>query len=63
MRQEITFVIYNFRPGYKKVVPGEGMPLSKDYTQKGDLIIEFNIKFPSTLTPERKELLRRALPM
>lgn len=49
------------RPGYKKIVPGEGMPLSTDPSQKGDLIIEFNIEFPTSLTPERKELARTAL--
>jgi len=49
------------KPGYKKVVPTEGMPLSTDPTQKGDLIIEFNIEFPQSLTPERKELVRSSL--
>jgi len=49
------------KPGYKKIVPTEGMPLSTDPTQKGDLIIEFNIEFPQSLTPERKELVRSSL--
>ncbi|XP_076445549.1 dnaJ homolog subfamily B member 13-like [Babylonia areolata] len=49
------------RPGYKKVVPGEGMPQSSDPSQKGDLIIEFNIEFPNSLTPDRKDLVRTAL--
>lgn len=48
-------------PGYKKIVPTEGMPLSTDPLQKGDLIIEFNINFPHSLTPERKDLVRTAL--
>jgi len=49
------------KPGYKKIVPTEGMPMSNDPTQKGDLIIEFNIEFPQSLTPERKELVRSSL--
>ena len=48
-------------PGYKKMVPGEGMPITKDPEQHGDLIIEFEIEFPNSLTPDRKELLRKAL--
>ncbi|KAK7107880.1 dnaJ homolog subfamily B member 13-like [Littorina saxatilis] len=49
------------KPGYKKIVPTEGMPMSSDPTQKGDLIIEFNIEFPASLTPERKDFVRTAL--
>ncbi|XP_069496235.1 dnaJ homolog subfamily B member 13 [Ambystoma mexicanum] len=50
-------------PKYSKVVPGEGMPLSKDPNQRGDLIIQFDIVFPDKLTPEKKQLLRHALLM
>ena len=35
------------KPGYEEVVPGEGMPISKDPCKKGDLRIKFNIGFPS----------------
>jgi len=49
------------KPGYKKVVPCEGMPLSTEPTQKGDLIIEFDIEFPNSLTPDKKDLVNRAL--
>lgn len=48
-------------PKYSKVVPGEGMPLSKDPTQKGNLIIQFDIKFPNKLTPAKRKLINRAL--
>ncbi|KAL8151092.1 hypothetical protein V2J09_020900 [Rumex salicifolius] len=41
-------------PGYEEVVPGEGMPLSKDPSRKGNLRIKFEIKFPSRLTDEQK---------
>lgn len=47
--------------GYTKVVPGEGMPISKDPSQKGDLVITFDIVFPKSLSPEKKELIKLAL--
>eukprot|EP01112_Ceratiomyxa_fruticulosa_P010802 TRINITY_DN286_c0_g1_i1.p1 TRINITY_DN286_c0_g1~~TRINITY_DN286_c0_g1_i1.p1 ORF type:complete len:418 (+),score=105.83 TRINITY_DN286_c0_g1_i1:327-1580(+) len=34
-------------PGTLKVVKGEGMPAYKNPFEKGDLIIKFNVKFPS----------------
>jgi DnaJ family protein B protein 13 len=37
-------------PGYKKVIPGLGM--TRD-TNKGNLIIEFDVTFPTSLTPEQ----------
>lgn len=49
-------------PGYSKRVPGEGMPVSSDPTQHGDLIIEFSIEFPKRLSPDQKELIQKALP-
>ncbi|XP_043929314.1 dnaJ homolog subfamily B member 13 [Protopterus annectens] len=48
-------------PKYRKVVPGEGMPLSKDANQRGDLVLQFDIIFPEKLTPEKKQLIRQAL--
>ena len=49
-------------PGYRKTVTGEGMPHANDPTKKGDLIIEFNLDFPHLLTPEKRSLIRKALP-
>ncbi|XP_063807061.1 dnaJ homolog subfamily B member 13 [Pseudophryne corroboree] len=48
-------------PKYSKVVPGEGMRVSKDPNRKGDLIIQFDIQFPEHLTPQKKQLLQKAL--
>ncbi|XP_041055236.1 dnaJ homolog subfamily B member 13 isoform X3 [Carcharodon carcharias] len=48
-------------PRYTKVVPGEGMPLSKNPLQKGNLVIQFNIQFPEKLTTSKKKLIIRAL--
>ncbi|XP_014678884.1 PREDICTED: dnaJ homolog subfamily B member 13-like [Priapulus caudatus] len=50
------------QPGYTKRVPGEGMPTTcKQVGSKGQLIIEFNINFPTRLSQEQKQLLRKAL--
>lgn len=48
-------------PAYKKVVTGEGMPLSQDPSQRGNLIITFDIQFPEKLSAERKYLIKQAL--
>uniref|UniRef100_A0A8C5E699 DnaJ homolog subfamily B member 13 n=1 Tax=Gouania willdenowi TaxID=441366 RepID=A0A8C5E699_GOUWI len=38
-------------PAYRKVVTAEGMPLSQDPSQRGNLIISFDIQFPEKLIP------------
>ncbi|KAE8287870.1 DnaJ-like protein subfamily B member 13 [Larimichthys crocea] len=48
-------------PAYQKVVTGEGMPLSQDPSQRGNLIITFDIQFPEKLSAERKSLIKQAL--
>ncbi|XP_030648156.1 dnaJ homolog subfamily B member 13 [Chanos chanos] len=48
-------------PKYSKVVTGEGMPLASCPTSRGDLIIQFDTRFPQRLTAERKKLIRQAL--
>lgn len=48
-------------PAYKKVVTGEGMPLSQDPSLRGNLILTFNIQFPVKLSAERKQLIKQAL--
>jgi DnaJ-class molecular chaperone len=49
------------RPGFTKTIPGEGMPHVDNFNKKGDLIVEFEIEFPKTLTPESKDFIKRAL--
>ena len=61
MLKLILLLYLDFRPGYQKVVPTEGMPISKDPNTKGDLIIQFNIEFPNQLNPEQKRMLKEAL--
>lgn len=46
------------QPGQESRVIGEGMPNSKT-GRKGDLIITYKVKFPTTLTPAQKNLIRQ----
>jgi len=48
-------------PNHEEVIPGEGMPIPKDPTKKGNLRIKFNIKFPSRLTSDQKTGIKRLL--
>ena len=48
-------------PGYSKLVPGEGMPLSQNGDLRGDLILTFHTQFPPMLSPEGKRLIKHAL--
>ncbi|XP_074563340.1 uncharacterized protein LOC141819969 [Curcuma longa] len=48
-------------PGYEEVVPGEGMPIPKDPSRKGNLRIKFDIKFPTRLTADQKAGFKRLL--
>lgn len=49
------------QPGHEEVVHGEGMPLSKEPTRKGNLRIMFSVKFPARLTAEQKVGIRKLL--
>lgn len=50
------------QPGYTKRVVGEGMPVSKSKDEeKGDLVISFDIVFPTKLEVHQKSLLKQAL--
>ncbi|KAH9329032.1 hypothetical protein KI387_001140, partial [Taxus chinensis] len=46
-------------PWYEKIVPREGMPISKDQGMRGNLHIKFDIKYPSRLTSEQKAGVNR----
>jgi DnaJ homolog subfamily B member 4 len=54
----VTSVI---QPGYEEVVRGEGMPVPKDPSRKGNLRIKFDIKFPPRLTPDQKSGVKSLL--
>lgn len=48
-------------PGHEKRIVGEGMPLVEDPTKRGDLLVKFQVKFPSTLETKQKLLIKQAL--
>eukprot|EP00920_Eleutheroschizon_duboscqi_P006788 GHVT01015859.1.p1 GENE.GHVT01015859.1~~GHVT01015859.1.p1 ORF type:complete len:344 (+),score=55.40 GHVT01015859.1:608-1639(+) len=57
-RFEVTDVI---SPTSKKVVKGQGMPVKSQPGQFGDLIIEYDIVFPRSLTQEQKRKVKDVL--
>ncbi|KAL6049230.1 DnaJ-related protein scj1 [Balamuthia mandrillaris] len=50
------------KPGHVMIIKGEGMPVHEYPSQRGDLHVEFGVRFPESLTPEQiqgfKELLK-----
>jgi len=46
-------------PTYEKVMKGEGLP--KTNGERGDLIVKFDIKFPTKLSDEQKSELQKIL--
>ncbi len=54
-------MIYVSRPGYKKRMPGQGMPLMKEPEKYGDLVIEFDVEYPHNLNSDQKLYIKEAL--
>ena len=50
------------QPGTVQTFPGHGMPISKKPGQKGDLLLEIKVKFPTSLTAAQKTKIKEALP-
>ena len=50
------------QPGDIRTIQGEGLPLPKSSTKRGDIIIEFSIQFPRNLSGAQKDVLRDILP-
>lgn len=50
------------KPNTVKRITGYGLPLPKDPSRKGDMLVAFDIKFPEKLTASEKELLSDVLP-
>ena len=50
------------QPRTERVLPGEGMPISKQPGKKGDLHVIMEVDFPRNLTQQQKEALRQILP-
>ncbi|XP_026992248.1 dnaJ homolog subfamily B member 1b [Tachysurus fulvidraco] len=50
------------RPGMKRHITGEGLPLPKNPERRGDLIVEFEVKFPERLSEDARGTIARVLP-
>ncbi|KAI4165747.1 MAG: hypothetical protein LQ342_000690 [Letrouitia transgressa] len=48
-------------PGYTEVYPDRGMPKSKKPSERGDMIVEVKVKFPTSLTLAQKSQLKDIL--
>ena len=59
LRIPVSDIVY---PGYTKVIPREGMPISRTPGSFGNLCIKFNIVFPRVLSQEQKEAIAAILP-
>lgn len=51
---------FSSSPEYEKIISGEGLPLVEDPEQRGDLIIDFNVEFPSYLSEASKKYVQKA---
>ncbi|ORM40870.1 DnaJ -like protein subfamily B member 4 [Babesia sp. Xinjiang] len=60
-RRLTTRIVDVVSPSYRKVIPNEGMPISKSPSHRGDLILEFDVTFPRVLTAEQKKQMAAAL--
>lgn len=49
-------------PAYTKIVHGEGMPKPKSPSQRGDLIITFDVIYPRNISADAKEKLKELIP-
>jgi len=49
------------QPGSQEEFPGWGMPLSKKPDTRGSFIVQYNVKFPTSLTLEQKRKLKEIL--
>jgi DnaJ family protein B protein 4 len=49
------------QPGSSDVYPGLGMPLSKKPGTRGNFVIKYEVKYPSSLTPRAKAMIKSRL--
>ncbi len=50
------------RPGMKRRVTGEGLPLPKSPDRRGDLVVEYEVVFPETLSQSARDTIASVLP-
>lgn len=50
------------QPGHEERYPGLGMVVSRKPGERGDLVVQVKVKFPTSLDSNTKEVLRDLLP-
>lgn len=50
------------QPGSTRRIPGEGLPLPKNSSKHGDLIVSYDVYLPETISASQAEVLRDILP-
>lgn len=50
------------QPGHEEHYPGLGMVISKNPSERGDLVVRVNVKFPTSLTSSQKDIIKDVLP-
>jgi DnaJ-class molecular chaperone len=55
-------IVEVIKPNMTKRLSGQGLPNPKAAGRRGDLIIEFDVKFPEKLEPTVRDILRDTLP-
>ncbi|XP_056146899.1 dnaJ homolog subfamily B member 5 isoform X2 [Lampris incognitus] len=49
------------KPGAKRRLRGEGLPYPKSPSQRGDLVVEFQVLFPDRIPPQSREIIKHSL--
>lgn len=49
------------KPGSSKRIVGQGLPLTREPGQRGDLVVDFEVVFPDSLPVLGKEVIRVVL--
>uniref|UniRef100_A0A667ZU63 Zgc:122979 n=1 Tax=Myripristis murdjan TaxID=586833 RepID=A0A667ZU63_9TELE len=49
------------KPGAVRRLRGEGLPLPKGPSQRGDLVVEFQVLFPDRIPPQSREIIKHSL--
>lgn len=49
------------QPGSQDVYPNQGFPVPKAAGQRGNFVVKYNVKFPTSLTADQKQKLKEIL--